>query len=86
MIKDEDFKRISIEELRHPVIGGLYRLYINQWWATDIDGLLILYGRMPLCNSNKKIVDIIPRNSPYQKGEPVFLSKAFLSVDIKDLI
>ena len=87
MIKNEDFKRISIEELQSPEKGGLYKLYTNHWWATDSDGLALLYkGTRPQCNINKTIVDIVPRNAPYQKGKPVFLAKAFLSVAIKDLI
>ena len=83
MIKDEDFKRITIEELRHPVIGGLYRLYIDYWWETDIDGLALLYkGTRPQCNADKTIVTSLDKN----RGNPVFLTKAFVSVSHEDLI
>ena len=84
---DQDYKRITIEELQTPENDGLYKLYANHWWATDNNGLALLYkGKRPQCHTNKTIVDTVPTNSPYQQGEPVFLAKAFLPLDIKDLI
>ena len=87
MMKDEDFKRITVEELQNPGKSGLYKLYIDHWWATDINDLLLLYqGTRPQCNSDINIVKHLSRVGSYQEGEPVFLTKAFVPVKLKDLM
>lgn len=84
-MKDKDFKRITIAELQSPEKSGLYKLYINYWWATDIDGMALMHeGEVPQCNASKTIAHLV-RARPYKQGKPVFLPKAFVPVNAGDL-
>lgn len=74
------------EVLSIPANAEYVRVIRDSWWFTNSEGKVGIYhwygpsARHPMCNQDKRIVEMMARKHPetYGTGKPMFISRAYI--------
>lgn len=54
-------KRSIVEVTKAPTEGGVYTIYINDWWVVVDECVLMHRGRNPQCNSDERVARMLQK-------------------------